>query len=130
MSCTACDAVTQLGPKHTCPGGVAGTMNRRLALAAAALPQIIARSPVHMLHAGEFQAPVLEAVCRQSFAIADAMLRAEGGRDPVHVVAGELLRVLKIIRHAADHMPARMSIEVPVVDRAIAAAAAAGVSHE
>ncbi len=129
MSCLACDALKQLALEgHTCVPREA--MSRRFYLAAAALPALIARNPVVQFGAGAVQTEVLRELCDESYAIADMMERAEGKVDAFHAVAPELLRVLKIVRHVVDHLPARMEADIPAIDRAIAAAEAAGVTCE
>lgn len=84
MSCTACDAILKLSRNHTCDGGRGlEPMGRRLTLAMSALPQIIAGQPQHLLYAGELHAKALQAICRESFVVADAMLKAEGREGDV-----------------------------------------------
>lgn len=126
MSCTACEAINAMyGSKsHTCSPD--RSLDRRFHLAAAALPTLLSKSPDFVLAVKDDEC-LLE-ICSDSFRIADFMLRAEGRGDPVRAVAGELVRVLKIVRQTVEHLPARLEIDMPVLDRAIAAAEAAGVT--
>lgn len=100
MSCLACDALTSFSRKgHTCQGGEA--LSRRFFLAAAALPQLLAASPVQLLGASDLLDQVLEKICRQAYQLADMMLKAEGETQPPagwSDVAGELLEALKLAR--------------------------------
>lgn len=105
MSCVACDAVLKLikeghdgGRHHSCQLGP--TLTRRFFLAAAALPQLIAMSPVKLLSAGELSQDALEKICAECFQVADAMLFAEGQaeEETSRKLAQELLEALVAAR--------------------------------